>query len=96
MPQPSLKPTMDPRTNPISSNLKYMLGFACIACFLAMSWEQLGEFLSRQTNVSREWQGVETRKMPLIAFCPKDPFVEDAGNIDMYTLRLDPEMFEAS
>ena len=80
-------------TDSYGQHLKYFVAFACTACFLAMSWDQLVDFLSRQTNVSKEWKGVETRKLPLVVFCPKDPFLE-TENLDMYTLRLDPDMFE--
>ena len=74
---------------------RLILGLACVAGFVAMSWNQLLQFLSGQTSVSRRWEGTESRKLPLLVFCPREPFVTEKPP-DMHTLRFNPEMYEVS
>ena len=75
--------------------VRLVLGLACTMGFLAMSWNQLLQFLGGQTSVSRRWEGAETRKFPLLVFCPRNPFLTEKPP-DMETLRFNQEIYDVS
>ena len=53
----------------------------CVACFLALSWEQLMAYLQSSKGLSQQLVKVGNRKLPIVAFCLKDAYLSKTTNI---------------
>ena len=54
-----------------------LLWVGCLACFMALSWEQMDQYLSHDTGVSLKDVPVKNteRELPTLVFCPRKPFL---------------------
>ena len=53
---------------------RVVIGIICCSCLIALCWEQIVAYFERNTGVTQYIQTAETRRLPIIMFCPKVPF----------------------